>query len=343
MKRRHRLAPQREGGLTTIVITRSMTLLLAFAVLICVFTAVLVSSLNDIRRMVYGVRPKVSLENRIVQGLLAEEVRQVVEAMAEQERTAPRDAMFFKETGELILEAPGLDIDVDLTVERVMKAKPGDNVELARTVIAPTITRRHFNAVYRVDTARKAMAVTVNVAWGEEYLPLLLDILRANNMKATFFIDGEWAEKFPDMVRLLSEEGHELASHGYEHVHVEKMNEPSIRQLISDNEKLLISLGVQPSKLFAPPYGECNQTVVSASASLGYTTVMWTIDTLDWKTEDPGKVISRVTSKAVPGAIILAHPTKVFLEALPKIIEDSRKAGYQFLTVSDLLKTGEGD
>ncbi len=341
MKRKDRLTPKREGRLTAIVITREMTLLMAFAVLIFVFTVVLVSSLDDIRRMVYGVKPGVTLETRLISGYLPNEVRRIVEAMAEQERTAPKDAMIFKETGELIPEAPGLDIDVDLTVDRSMKAKPGDNVELARTVIAPAITKRHFSPVYRVDTGRQAMAIAVNVAWGEDCLPELLEIFREQNVKATFFIDGEWAQKFPDMVRFISEEGHELANHGYQHVHVEKMSEPMIKQLISDNEKLLVSLGVKPSKLFAPPYGECNLTVVSAAASLGYTTTMWTIDTLDWKTEDPEKILGRVVPKIAPGAIILAHPTKVFLKALPRIVDASRNAGYRFFTVSDLLNLHE--
>jgi peptidoglycan/xylan/chitin deacetylase (PgdA/CDA1 family) len=325
------------------VITRDTTLLMAFAILIFVFTVVLVSSLDDIKRMVYGVRPGVTLETRIISGYLPKEVRRIVEALAEQERTAPKDAMFFKETGELIAEAPGLDIDVDLTVDRAMSAKPGDNVELARTLIAPAITKRHFNPVYRVDTGRKAMSIAVNVAWGEDCLPGLLETLREHNMKVTFFIDGEWAQKFPDLVRLINDEGHELANHGYQHVHVEKMSEPMIRQLISDNEKLLISLGVKPSRLFTPPYGECTQTVVSAAASLGYTTTMWTIDTLDWKTEDPGKVSGRVAPKIAPGAIILAHPTKAFLEALPKIVDASRNAGYRFFTLSDLLDFVESE
>ncbi|NLJ59417.1 MAG: polysaccharide deacetylase family protein [Firmicutes bacterium] len=339
MRRKDKLAPKRAGRLTAIVITRDMALFMAFAVLIFVFTVTLVSSLDDIRRMVYGVRPGVTLETRIISGYLPKEVRLVVEAMADQERTAPKDAMLYKETGELIPESPGLDIDVDLTVDRAMKAKPGGNVELVRTVIAPAITKRHFDPLYRVNTGRQAMAIAVNVAWGEDCLPRLLDALREHNMKVTFFIEGEWAEKFPDMVMLLSKEGHELANHGFQHVHVEKMSEPMIRQLISDNEKLLISLGVRPSRLFAPPYGECNQTVVSAAASLGYTTTMWTIDTLDWKLEDSEKVLDRVVPKITPGAIILAHPTEVFLEALPKIVDASRKAGYGFFTISDLLES----
>jgi peptidoglycan/xylan/chitin deacetylase (PgdA/CDA1 family) len=295
------------------------------------------SSLDDIRRMVYGAKPGVILETRMVSGYFPNEIRRVVEVMAEQERTAPKDAMFFKETGELIPEEPGLDIDVELTVNQVLRANPGEKVELARIAIAPAVTVRHFDPVYRINTERQVMAMAINIAWGEEHLPRLLEILREYNMKATFFIDGEWAQKFPDMLKLLNEEGHELANHGYQHVHVEKMSESAIRQLISDNERLLINLGVRPSKLFSPPYGECNQTVVSAAASLGYTTTMWTIDTLDWNTQDPAKISSRVIPKIAPGAIILAHPTQSFLKALPVIVDASRKVGYGFFTISNLL------
>ena len=66
---------------------------------------------------------------------------------------------------------------------------------------------------------------------------------------------------------------------------------------------------------------------------------MWTIDTLDWKLEDSERVLDRVVPKITPGAIILAHPTEVFLEALPKIVDASRKAGYGFFTISDLLES----
>ncbi len=335
--RKDRLVPKREARLTAIVISREGLLLAAFALLVMVFTAVFVSSLDEVRRVFHGVRPGVTLEGRQVAGLLAAEVRRVVEAMAERERVAPRDAMFFKETGEVIAEEPGADVDVDLTMARVMQAKPGEAVELARVTIAPTITRRLFNPVYRVETDRKVMALAVNVAWGDEHLPAMLETLRAHNVKVTFFLDGEWAEKQPELVKLLAGEGHDIANHGFRHVHVAKMGEADIRDLILQNEDLLGRLGARPSKLFAPPYGECNQTITSAAASLGYTTIMWTIDTIDWKTSEPQKVIDRVTRKMTPGAIVLMHPTVVTNKALPAIVEAARKNGYQFSTVSELL------
>lgn len=331
------LIPRREARVTAVVITREGVLLAAFALLILVFTAVFVSSLDEVRRVIYGARPGVTLEGRNVSGLLASEVRRAVEAMAERERVAPKDAMYFKETGEIISEQPGVDVDVDLTVARVMRAKPGDGVELARVAVLPTVTRRLFSPVYRVDTDKKVMALAVNVAWGEEHLPAMLDILRANNVKATFFIDGEWAEKFPDLVKALATEGHDIGNHGYRHLHVERMSDSDIKDLILRNEKLLAGLGATPGKLFAPPYGECNQSVTSAAASLGYTTVMWTIDTIDWKTKEPHKIVDRVTRKTVPGAIVLMHPTEVANKALPAIVETVRRSGYQLCTVSELL------
>ncbi len=338
MARKDRLVPRRDARLTTIVITRDGVLLAAFALLIMVFTAVFVSSIDGVKRALMGVKPRVTLEGRELAGLLESEVRRIVEAMAEQERVAPRDAMYFKETGEIIDEQPGVDVDVDLTVARVMDAKPGEDVELARFSVMPTITRRLFTPIYRIPTESKVMALAVNVAWGEECLPTMLDLLRANNVKATFFIDGEWARKFPDLVRLIASEGHDLGNHGVRHVHVAEMAEAEIKELIVQNEQLLVELGVTPSRLYAPPYGECNDTVASAAASLGYSTVMWTIDTLDWKTDDPQKVVDRVRKKAAPGAIILMHPTDVALKALPTMVEAARKAGYRMCSVSEAMQ-----
>lgn len=337
--REDRLVPKREARLTAIVISKETMLLAAFALLVMFFTAVFVSSLDEVRRVFYGVRPGVTLEGRQVAGLLSQEVRRIVETMAERERVSPKDAMYFKETGEIIAEEPGTDVDVDLTVARVMRAKPGEAVELARITVMPTITRRLFNPVYKVDTDQKVMALAVNVAWGEEHLPAILETLRAHNVKATFFLDGEWAEKRPESVKLLADEGHDIGNHGAKHVHVARMPEAEIRDFILRNEDLLERLGAKPSKLFAPPYGECNQTVTSAAASLGYTTIMWTVDTIDWNTSDPQKVIDRVVRKMTPGAIVLMHPTEVTNKALPVIVETARKNGYQFATVSELLRT----
>lgn len=337
--REDRLVPKREARLTAIVISKETMLLAAFALLVMFFTAVFVSSLDEVRRVFYGVRPGVTLEGRQVAGLLSQEVRRIVETVAERERVSPKDAMYFKETGEIIAEEPGTDVDVDLTVARVMRAKPGEAVELARITVMPTITRRLFNPVYKVDTDQKVMALAVNVAWGEEHLPAILETLRAHNVKATFFLDGEWAEKRPESVKLLADEGHDIGNHGAKHVHVARMPEAEIRDFILRNEDLLERLGAKPSKLFAPPYGECNQTVTSAAASLGYTTIMWTVDTIDWNTSDPQKVIDRVVRKMTPGAIVLMHPTEVTNKALPVIVETARKNGYQFATVSELLRT----
>ncbi len=338
MTRKDRLVPRRDAHLTAIVITRQGVLLAAFALLIMVFTAVFVSSLGEVRRVFRGARPGVTLEGRQMSGLLASEVRRIAEAMAEKERVAPKDAMYFKETGEVIDEQPGVEVDVDLTVTRVMQARPGEGVDLARVEVLPAITRRLFSPVYRVQTKRKAMALAVNVAWGEEHLPGMLAILRENNARATFFVDGEWAQKFPDLVKLLASEGHEVGNHGFRHVQVSTMSEPDVKDLILSNDKLLTGLGAPPEKLFAPPYGEVNQTVTSAAASLGYTTIMWTIDTLDWKTEEPEKVVDRVARRMSPGAIVLLHPTEVTNKALPAILQTARQGGYELDTVSNLLR-----
>ena len=155
-------------------------------------------------------------------------------------------------------------------------------MELVRIAIAPAVTRRHFDPIYRASTEEPAMAIAINVAWGEEHLRNLLETLREHNVKVTFFVDGEWAQKFPELVMLLNEEKHEVANHGYQHVHVGKMSEPEIKKLISDNEsphhlgisRLLLSTLANATRQW------CKQPYPWDTRQLR------TIDTIDWDTPD---------------------------------------------------------
>ncbi len=95
---------------------------------------------------------------------------------------------------------------------------------------------------------------------------------------------------------------------------------------------------MDPPKLFAPPYGEFNQEIVAVAGNLGYRTIMWTIDTIDWQRPAPEIIIRRVVDKIKAGAIILMHPTVPTVQALERIIQNVQGQGYKLVTVSELLK-----
>ncbi|HHV62321.1 MAG TPA: polysaccharide deacetylase family protein [Firmicutes bacterium] len=328
---------ERGARFRVLVISRSSMLYHVLIFCLILLSALVFTSLDEARRAILGAKPGVQLEGRNVGGMLPDEIRDVVKDIAELKRRSPRDAMFYKESGQVIPEVTGIDIDIDETVRRVLQAAPGEEVQLATFEIVPAITGEHFEPLRAVATDRQDMALTVNVAWGEEHLPRMLDILRENNVRATFFFDGQWVKLYPELVKRIADEGHEIANHGYEHVHVKDVSEAVLRELITKNEEMLNQLTGKAAKLFAPPYGECTDRIVATAGSLGYRTVLWTIDTIDWKKPPAAQIVRKVTEKARPGAIVLMHPTAPTIEALPEIISTLHRRGYWLGTVSDLL------
>jgi len=193
-------------------------------------------------------------------------------------------------------------------------------------------------AIYNGPKDKKAMALTINVAWGEEYLPSMLDTLDKYDVKATFFFVGRWVEKFPEKIKEIQKRGHELGNHGFRHLHPKQLDKERLIKLIKDNEQLIDKTTGYQTNLFAPPYGEVDDRVAQVAAEIGYKTIMWSADTIDWQRPAPEVIINRVVSKAGNGGIVLMHPTKPTAEALPQIIERLQDEGYNLVTVSELLE-----
>jgi probable sporulation protein (polysaccharide deacetylase family) len=192
--------------------------------------------------------------------------------------------------------------------------------------------------VYHGDSSYNEIALTFNVFWGEEYIPGILDILKENNVKATFFMGGTWVKKFPDITQKIYRDGHEIGSHGYSHPHPDSLSKSANLKEIQKAEALIYQIiGTRP-KLFAPPYGERGPTVLQAAREAGYTTILWSLDTIDWQRPAPETIVSRVVKKAENGTIVLMHPTKPTMQALPEIINSLSKKRYSFVTVSGILE-----
>lgn len=194
--------------------------------------------------------------------------------------------------------------------------------------------------IYQGNVNKKAVALVFNIDWGEEYLPEILRILSHRQVRATFFPTGQWAIKFPDLVKQIVREGHEIGNHGYGHLHVDNLSREENRRDIKQAEEVLISLTGRKPVFYAPPYGENKPHVVAAAADLGYKFIMWTVNTGDYlpgiKPED---IIKIVVSHSQNGAIILLHPTAPTAQALPEIINHLQERGYSLVTVSEILNS----
>jgi probable sporulation protein (polysaccharide deacetylase family) len=202
----------------------------------------------------------------------------------------------------------------------------------------PNPVKATTTPVYQGSQLEKKAALTFNVVWGEEYVPQILDTLKTNKVTATFFIGGQWAEDFPALAGQIAQDGHEIGNHGYSHPHPDRLSRSANIDEIKKTDEVLFRLtGVKPT-LFAPPYGERGDVVLKAAGEAGYRTILWSIDTIDWQRPDPSIIIRRVTEKLHNGAIVLMHPTAPTVHALPQMIQELKKEGYEMVSVSTLLK-----
>lgn len=201
-----------------------------------------------------------------------------------------------------------------------------------------------FNAekelpIYSVDTAGKKASITFDCAWGDDDIPNILQSLEKADVKATFFIVGQWAEKYPDKVSMISAAGHDVANHSYSHLRMGSLDKSRIMDEIVKANKLLEKITGTKIDLFRPPYGDYNNSVVLSARELGYYTIQWNVDSLDWKPDISRETImSRIRDKVIPGSIILFHnDTQHTAKMLPDVISTLKGMGYEMVPVSQLI------
>jgi peptidoglycan/xylan/chitin deacetylase (PgdA/CDA1 family) len=191
------------------------------------------------------------------------------------------------------------------------------------------------SAVYRGNAANKNVSLMINVYGGAEYIDGMLEVLSGNGVKATFFIGGCWADKNAETLIRIANGGHEIGNHGYFHFDHKKLSYDKNREEILVCERMVETVCGAKTALFAPPSGSFNNTTLKAAASLGYKTVMWSKDTIDWRDQETGKLFSRATKNAKNGDLILMHPTAATLKILDDVIKFYTGEGYGVVTVSE--------
>lgn len=195
--------------------------------------------------------------------------------------------------------------------------------------------------IYSVDTGgEKKACLTFDAAWGNEDTQQLIDILGKYNVKATFFVVGEWVDKYPESVKALHDAGHEIMNHSADHAYYTKLSpDQIIADITACNEKIAAVTGVTPT-LFRPPYGDYNDQVINTVNSMNIFPIQWSVDSLDWKNPGSDAIIKRVLNQVHPGAIVLFHNAAPDTPgALSSIIEALKRQGYSLVKVSELVYT----
>ena len=209
------------------------------------------------------------------------------------------------------------------------------------SAISASATTRQL-PIYCVDRDQKMVSISFDAAWGNEDTQQLIDILAKYNVKATFFVVGDWVDKYPESVKALHDAGHEVMNHSNTHAH---FNSLSAEEIIADveacNDKIEAVTGVRPT-LIRCPYGEYDDHVVSAIRSIGMEPIQWDVDSLDWKEISAAEITQRVTEKIQNGSIVLFHNAALHTpEALPGILEYMIGQGYEVVPISEILLTCE--
>ncbi len=191
----------------------------------------------------------------------------------------------------------------------------------------------------RIPMADKYIAITFDDGPHPKNTPRLLNMLRARNIKATFYMVGSNVDLYPQVVRRVVAEGHEIGNHSYSHRLFSKMGDSEIRQELSrTRDAVQRAAGVQPLTLRPPFGGMLTRQREWVNAEFGYPIILWSIDPLDWKRPGPSVVCSRIVSATTPGSIILAHDLhSQTVDAMPATLDGLLQRGFKFVTVSQLL------
>ncbi|BCS81097.1 polysaccharide deacetylase family sporulation protein PdaB [Anaerocellum diazotrophicum] len=200
------------------------------------------------------------------------------------------------------------------------------------------INQKKLLPIYCVDRNDKKIALTFDAAWGNDDTKELLSILKKYNAKATFFLVGFWVEKYPEDVKDIFSQGHEIGSHSDKHLHMSRLSESEIIKDIKSCEEKIIRIIHKKPTVFRPPYGDYNNTLIKTLSSLGYYVIQWDVDSLDWKDLSAQDIAQRVLKRVKSGSIVLFHNNaKNTKYALPIILNTLTKQGYEFVTVSELI------
>ena len=207
-------------------------------------------------------------------------------------------------------------------------------------IFTQAMTIEQGKVIKKVPTTHKVVALTVDDGPHSKATPELLAVLREKQVKLTLFILGENAKSHPEILAQAVSDGHEIATHAYSHKFLSKIGNREVEQELDEAEKVITMVAPKPT-LFRPPGGAYNDYVLAEAAKRGYTTILWSIDTGDWRRPSVKEVVDAVMKEVKPGSIVLMHDGQYPLptpEAIGIIIDRLREKGYRIVTVSELLQ-----
>lgn len=210
-----------------------------------------------------------------------------------------------------------------------------------------TVITHNLKPIYAVKTDTEQIALTFDISWGKENVLPVLEILKAENVKATFFLSSPWSEKEQELVKAIVDGGHEIGSHGRRHIDLNTISEAELMKELALSRESLEKITGQKITLLRPPNGAYDNEMIGVANREGYHVIQWSVDSLDWKRPGPEAILNNIINGrgkqkgASPGDILLFHASDSAPDtpkALPAVIKTLKSKNYQLVPVGELLK-----
>lgn len=193
--------------------------------------------------------------------------------------------------------------------------------------------------IYSVETTEPRVAISFDAAWGADRTEAILDILDRHGVKTTFFLVTFWVERYPEMAREIVARGHEIGMHSTSHPDMTALSKAQMRDELEENHRAIKEITGFDARLFRPPFGAYSNALIEVvEDELGFKTIQWSVDSLDWKDVDAAFIERRILDNVGPGDIVLFHNNaEATPQALPRILAELQADGYEIVPISQLI------
>lgn len=209
---------------------------------------------------------------------------------------------------------------------------------LLSTQVAFAVDERVIENSLKDGVIKKRIALTFDDGPNRESTPRILSTLEKHQVKATFFVVGWRVYSFKDLILQITHDGHDIGNHSYDHPYLNKLKKEEIEEQLNNTNLAVKKVAGIDVKIYRPPYASYDERVLSIGNDLNMQLILWTINPEDWRSPGADKIIKRIVGNAQDGSIVLLHDKKQTAEALPKLISSLKEKGFEFVTISELLR-----
>lgn len=199
-------------------------------------------------------------------------------------------------------------------------------------------TRTKKLPIYSVQTDEKKVAISFDAAWGADKTAEIMTICEEYGVNATFFLVGFWVEDYPEVAQSIAKRGFEIGLHSSTHPDMANLSAKQMELELSKNKDVVQAVCGVEAKVFRPPYGSYNNTLIDVCKELDLKAIQWSVDSLDWKGLSGSEIASRVCEKSTNGSIVLFHNNSDnIIEGLKLVLEFYKQNGYEVVPVGELI------